>query len=116
MMLPVVLYGCDAWSLTLREEHRLREFQISVLRRIFVSKRDEVTCVSKCPINAINALSLHSKSLNDKHVQIRQNLEPRVLRVDLPLLGLDNLPDLEELESKLNADYAKLEDSGLSKA
>jgi hypothetical protein len=37
IILPVVLYGCETWSLTLREEHRLR-----VLRRIFGSKMDEV--------------------------------------------------------------------------
>jgi hypothetical protein len=43
IILPVVLYGCDTWSLTLREEHRLREFKNRVLRRIFGSKRDEVT-------------------------------------------------------------------------
>jgi hypothetical protein len=41
--LPVVLYGCETWSLTLREEHRLRVFENRVLRRIFGSKRDEVT-------------------------------------------------------------------------
>jgi hypothetical protein len=41
--LPVVLYGCETWSLTLREEHRLRVFTNKVLRRIFGSKRDEVT-------------------------------------------------------------------------
>jgi hypothetical protein len=40
--LPVVLYGCETWSLTLREEHRLRVFEKRVLRRIFGSKRDEV--------------------------------------------------------------------------
>jgi hypothetical protein len=40
---PVVLYGCETWSLTLREEHRLRVFENRVLRRIFGSKRDEVT-------------------------------------------------------------------------
>jgi hypothetical protein len=40
---PVVLYGCEAWSLTLREEHRLRVFENRVLRRIFGPKRDEVT-------------------------------------------------------------------------
>jgi hypothetical protein len=34
-ILPVVLYGCETWSLTLREEHRLRLFENSVLRRIF---------------------------------------------------------------------------------
>jgi hypothetical protein len=39
----VVLYGCETWSLTLREEHRLEVFENSVLRRIFVPKRDEVT-------------------------------------------------------------------------
>jgi hypothetical protein len=36
----VVLYGCDTWSLTLREEHRLRVFENRVLRRIFGPKRD----------------------------------------------------------------------------
>jgi len=41
--LPVVLYGCETWSLTLREEHRLWLFENRVLRRIFGSKRDEVT-------------------------------------------------------------------------
>jgi hypothetical protein len=40
---PVVLYGCETWSLTLREEHRLRVFGNRVLRRIFGPKRDEVT-------------------------------------------------------------------------
>jgi hypothetical protein len=38
----VVLYGCETWSLTLREEHRLRVFEDRVLRRIFGPKRDEV--------------------------------------------------------------------------
>jgi hypothetical protein len=39
----VVLYGCETWSLTLREEHRLRVFENRVLRRIFGPRRDEVT-------------------------------------------------------------------------
>jgi hypothetical protein len=39
----VVLYGCETWSLTLREEHRLRVFENRVLRRLFGPKRDEVT-------------------------------------------------------------------------
>jgi hypothetical protein len=39
----VVLYGCETWSLTLREEHRLRVFENRVLRRIFGPKRDEAT-------------------------------------------------------------------------
>jgi hypothetical protein len=35
VILPVVLYGCETWSLTLKEEHRLRVFENKVLRRIF---------------------------------------------------------------------------------
>jgi hypothetical protein len=41
VILPVVLYGCETWSLILREEHRLRVFENSVLRKIFGPKRDE---------------------------------------------------------------------------
>ena len=41
IILPVVLYGCEAWSLTLREGCRLRVFENSILRRIFGPKRDE---------------------------------------------------------------------------
>jgi hypothetical protein len=47
VILPVVLYGCETWSLTLREEHRLRVFENRVLRRIFGPNRDEVTGVEK---------------------------------------------------------------------
>jgi hypothetical protein len=54
--LPVVLYGCDTWSLTLREEHRLRVFENRVLRRIFGSKRYEVTGEWR---------RLHKEELND---------------------------------------------------
>jgi hypothetical protein len=43
IILPVVSYGCETWSLTLREEHRLRVFESRVLRGIFGPKRDEVT-------------------------------------------------------------------------
>jgi hypothetical protein len=39
----VVLYGCEAWSLILRKEHRLRVFENGVLRRIFGPKKNEVT-------------------------------------------------------------------------
>jgi hypothetical protein len=41
VILPVVLYGCETWSLTLGEEHRLRVFENRVLRRIFGPKREE---------------------------------------------------------------------------
>jgi len=43
IILPVVLYGCETWSLTLREERKLRVFENMVLRRIFGTRRDEVT-------------------------------------------------------------------------
>jgi hypothetical protein len=43
IILPVVLYAFETWSLTLREEHRLRVFENRVLRRILGQKRDEVT-------------------------------------------------------------------------
>ncbi|KAJ4426655.1 hypothetical protein ANN_26453 [Periplaneta americana] len=43
IILPVVLYGCETWTLTLREEHGLRVFENKVFRKIFGAKRDEVT-------------------------------------------------------------------------
>jgi len=55
-ILPVVLYGCETWSLTLREERRLRVFENRVLRRVFGTKRDEVTGEWR---------KLHNEELND---------------------------------------------------
>jgi hypothetical protein len=43
IILPMALYGCENWSLSLREEHRLRVFENKVLRRICGLKRDELT-------------------------------------------------------------------------
>jgi hypothetical protein len=43
IILPVVLYGCETWSLTVGEEHKLRVIENRVLRRIFGPKRDRVT-------------------------------------------------------------------------
>ena len=54
--MPVVLYGCETWSLTLREEYRLRVFENRVLRRIFGPKRDEITGKWR---------KLHNEKLND---------------------------------------------------
>ena len=45
IILPVILYGCETWSLTLREKPRVRDFDNRVLRRTFVPKRDGVTGV-----------------------------------------------------------------------
>jgi hypothetical protein len=42
IFVPVIRNGCETWSLTLREEHRLRVFENRVLRRIFGPKRDKV--------------------------------------------------------------------------
>ena len=56
IILPVVLYGCETWSLTLREEHRLRVFENRVLRRIFGPKSDGVTGQWR---------KLHNVELND---------------------------------------------------
>jgi hypothetical protein len=47
IILPVVLYGCETWLLTLREECRLRVFENRVLRRVFGSKRGEVMGMEK---------------------------------------------------------------------
>jgi hypothetical protein len=52
----VVLLGCETWSLTLREEYRLKVFENRVLRRIFGPKRDEVTCEWR---------KLHNEELRD---------------------------------------------------
>jgi hypothetical protein len=46
---PVVLYGCETWSLTLKEEHRFRIYENRVLRRIFGLERDEVTGQGRKP-------------------------------------------------------------------
>jgi hypothetical protein len=43
IILPVVLYGCETWSLILREKHRLRVLESKVLRRIFGPRRDKLT-------------------------------------------------------------------------
>jgi hypothetical protein len=51
IILPVVLYGCETLSLTLREEHRLRVFENRVRRRTFGPKRDEVTRDWRKPYN-----------------------------------------------------------------
>ena len=56
VILPVVLYGCDTWSVTFRDERRPRVFENRVLRRIFGPKRDEVTREWR---------KLHNEELND---------------------------------------------------
>ena len=57
-ILPVVLYGCETWSLILREERRLKVFENRVLRRIFGPERDKETGDWR---------KLHNEELNDLH-------------------------------------------------
>jgi hypothetical protein len=66
IILTVVLYGCETWSLILREEQRLRVFESRVLRRIFGPKKDEVRGEWK---------RLHNEELNDLYSS------PNIIRV-----------------------------------
>jgi len=66
IILSVVLYGCEIWSLTLRKECRLRVFENRVLRRIFRHKREEVTGEWR---------KLHNEELNDLYSS------PNIIRV-----------------------------------
>jgi hypothetical protein len=66
IILPVVLYGCETWSLTLKEERRLRVFENRVLRRILGPKRDQVTGERR---------KLHNEELNGLYFL------PNILRV-----------------------------------
>ena len=66
IILPVVLYGCETWSLTLREERWLRVLENRVLRRIFEPKRDEVTGEWR---------KLHNEEVNDLYSS------PNIVRV-----------------------------------
>ena len=64
--MPVVLDGCETWSLTLREERKLRVYENMVLRRIFGPRRDEVTGARR---------RLHNEELNDLYSS------PNIVRV-----------------------------------
>jgi len=66
IILSVVLYGCETWSLTLREEHRLRAFENRLLRKIFGPRSDEVTGEWR---------KLHNEVLNDLYYP------PNIIRV-----------------------------------
>jgi hypothetical protein len=66
IILPVVLYGCETWSLTSREEYRLRAFENRVLMRIFGPKRDQVTGEWR---------KLHSEELHDLYCS------PSIIRI-----------------------------------
>jgi len=66
IILPVAVYGCETWSLTLRVERRPRVFENRVLRRIFVPRRDEVTGEWR---------KLHTEEVNDLYCS------PNILRV-----------------------------------
>jgi hypothetical protein len=67
VILPVVLYGCETWSLTVREEHKLRVFENRMLRRIFGPKRDGVTGGWRKPHNE----ELHNLYFSPSIIRIR---------------------------------------------
>jgi hypothetical protein len=69
----VVLYGCETWSLTLREEHKLRVYENRMLRKIFGPKWDEVTEEWK---------KLHNEELRDLYSSpsIIRIMQPRRMR------------------------------------
>ena len=66
IILPVVFYGCETWSLTLQEKRKLRVFENMVLRRVFGPRRDEVTGEWR---------RLHNEELNDLYSS------PNIVRV-----------------------------------
>ena len=66
IILPVVLYGCETWSLTLREKRKLKVYENMVLRRIFGPRRDEITGERR---------RLHKEELNDLYSS------PNIVRV-----------------------------------
>jgi hypothetical protein len=76
MMLPVVLYGCETWSLILREEHRQRVFESRALRRIFGCKRYEVTEEWR---------KLHNEELHNLHLS--QNFIRQIKSVGIRWMG-----------------------------
>jgi hypothetical protein len=86
IILPMVLCGCEAWSLTLKEERRLRVFENRVLRRVFGPKRDEVTGEWR---------KLHNEELNDLYFLPKIVLLLRYSKFDLnynlQLITLHNL-------------------------
>jgi hypothetical protein len=69
IILPVVLYGCATWSLTLREERRLRVFENRVLMGVFGSKRDKVTGERR---------KLHNEELHDLYSTTVQVIKSRM--------------------------------------
>jgi hypothetical protein len=73
IILPVVLYGCETWSLKLREEDRLRAFENRVMRRIFGPKRYDVTGEWR---------KLHNKELRNLYSfpNIIRRIKPRQMK------------------------------------
>jgi len=83
IILPVVLYGCETWLLTLREERKLRVFENMVLRRIFRPRRDEVKGEWR---------RLHNEELNDLYSS------PNIVRVIKPrrMRWAGHVPHMDE--------------------
>jgi hypothetical protein len=80
IILPVVLYGCETWSLTLREKHRLRVFENKVLRRNFSPKRDDMTGVGENCINE-GLPDLCTSKLSGRGYRLGANYSPHVFKM-----------------------------------
>jgi len=78
---PVVLYGCETWSLISREEPRLRVIESRVLGRIFGPKRDEVTGQWRKLHNWELKNPSHSKKIQNDHIQHKNRSNGNVLEL-----------------------------------
>jgi hypothetical protein len=91
-VLPVVLYGCETWSLTSKEEHRLRVFENRVLRKIFGPKRDEVIGGWR---------KLHNEELHDLYSS------PSIIRI-IKSRRMRWLGNAARMGEKRNAEYTDI--------
>jgi hypothetical protein len=71
IILPVVFNGCETWSLTLREKHRMRAFENRVLKRIFGPRRDEVIGEGR-KLNNEELNALYSSPNTDQAIKLRR--------------------------------------------
>ena len=94
MLLPVVLYGCEAWSLTLKEERSLSVFENRILRRIFGPKGDENGELRRLHNEELHCLYRSPKILTGKPAGKRPLGRPRRrwednIRMDLKEIGIN---------------------------
>jgi hypothetical protein len=99
IILPVVLYGCETWSVILREEHRLRVFENRVLRRIFGPKRDEKTSEWR----KFHSGELHNFYSSPKIVRLLRRMWRRSedeIKIDLREIGWEGVEWIQLAEDR----------------